>query len=254
MATRQEMFTALNLSINSWRICTRTSSMEFSLQGKKLDGEPLVYFSEDGISSQPLTFEDLKIHTKNHKVAILQDCSNVDVIFKGVSKTFLENGFTDIEISQSDVLDDMVSAKNILESCLIDQVIIKNDLNFLADSFETFTPKISVKPKVSSQQRRWANITHDILDAISYELIGKNSYTGELHNLKIEELKKLVSSRLHVAQYYLVRLLDTENFQTLITYITGNYINASQQELETLGQYIDTELNKLIMVRRWWAL
>lgn len=105
-----------------------------------------------------------------------------------------------------------------------------------------------------SEEVNHANILHDIIDAISYELQGKNSDNGQVHLYDNERLVKLISDRIFTAKVYLSHLprsLDQARMRDIVNYVEKNFQRIPHSEL---GRYIDNNLEKQIIVRRWWSL
>lgn len=130
-------------------------------------------------------------------------------------------------------------------------------LNTLSYELEAFIPRvlIRIKGKDLSFEHAQLNIAHDLLDAVSYELQGIDHNTGQATGKTIDEIKTFVSKRLGIIQYHLPSDSESSLFAE-----TGNYVLKNLRDVMTLedlaglGEYIDSNVPKLVMVRRWWAL
>lgn len=134
----------------------------------------------------------------------------------------------------------------------------ENKINLLADSFIDWTPSVKKVVQVNeiSQYEQTINTFQDVLNAMAFELQGKNSYSGELHGLAFEQLKKQTESRLRTANRLwgqTPQTVETEGFKTSLEYLGKEFPDAvSLDDYKALGGYIDSNIPQLPLVRRWW--
>lgn len=97
---------------------------------------------------------------------------------------------------------------------------------------------------------RMANISNDCIDALYYELNGLNPYTGELISLDAETITTLIVKRSDVALKYANISGDSD----LISASHWISQNATSAKISDIISYIETNVPKLPLLRRYWAL
>jgi hypothetical protein len=164
-------------------------------------------------------------------------------------------------------LDSKLKLRNFGKQCLY-EVQLREDLGMTL--LPVFEPPVTNPPPI-----RLTNIVHDLLDAISYELKGVSSYTGEVIPQEWEYFKELSLGRLKAVKVELAganRVFaeeinpkfnvdkgalrqDLDLMTNIITHLT-EFLPKCQGafDLYDLGFYIDSQLPKLPLLRRHWAL
>jgi hypothetical protein len=173
-------------------------------------------------------------------------------------KETVDNGIVAIlnPITRIDISSDCDSLKSIIPQArtYIASASSKQDWkpgNDLIKAYNNFCGIIEPNPwQLFPADVNRANILHGIIDALSYELEGKNSYTGDLQPVN----DKLIQNRIFTAKVYLNKLpsnSDTNNMRSIIQYVEDNFKKIESAEI---GQYIDANMEKLITPRRWWDI
>lgn len=261
MATRQELFTAIGLIRQICRVNRHIVGFPAALD-RPLDDKPT---EPDAISE---TFEDRKELLLKISHAVENISGNIGVVLQKADPKYLNNGIDAIPVSATrpKITSDADNSKTLLMDTrsFIETATKIEDFSLLSASLDYTSECGTVEPdpwKLFPVEVNHANILHDILDAMSYELQGRNSYTGELHGMTLIELRKLVKNRLFTGWIYHQKLTDDPEpvgypnrakMGDVLRYIENWYDEIA--DLKTLGQYIDSEIPKHIIVRRWWAL
>ena len=180
---------------------------------------------------------------------------------------------------------DIIKARSGLQYYNVDELIILSDLQKVKTaegSIATNTLLVSTKSELSNigisnlptfdldinietihrpYDIRYINIANDCLDATSYELQGINSYSGEAMSMPVSTLIALAKDRCKVATIEVSKassLEYTADIQNILA--VSEYVSKESEkcrnlnQLANLGQYIDTNIPKLPLVRRHWSL
>lgn len=259
MATRQELFTAIGLIRRTCRMNGHVNGLVLNLKGL-------------GDYSEPEEPDGLKPFDRQKKACqvpcnIIYDVSGkIGMFLERVDSNYLDTGIDAIPVPatrlkiNSDVSNLKILSTNL--KGLLGVVTEKNGLALLSPQIESYISECGIDEpdpwKLFSKEINHLNILHGILDAMSYELQGKNSYTGEDHTLTDGQFNKLIVNRLFTANVYLSHLpqsVDKQNMTNVKSYIQQNFEPGLKTVgLKKLGQYIDSNIPKQIIVRRWWAL
>lgn len=264
MATRQEMVCAINLIRHTARANRHLESLI-----KVLDGTTILINEQD----KPVTFEEGKQAAKKGCEVAHDLTGKIKIVVEKADPAFLDNGIADVSLKvahnltrylRNDISSDVdnVYTGSYQAEQSINLSAKKEDLKAIASGLKTIDLKTGiVEPNpwgLFPTEVNHTNILHDILDALSYELQGRNSYTGQLQLLTEQQKEKLFNNRIFTADIYLSKLSnsnDKQMLKTILAYIKVNITKATDAfKLANIGKYIDSELPKLIMVRRWWAL
>ncbi len=255
MTTRQELYTAIGLIRQTCRMNRHGDSLVSDLQGL-------------GDYSEPEEPDRLTPYIRQHNASkntcnVIYETSNkLDAFLDKVDTKHIDAGIDAIPVpvTRVKINNDVSTSKTLSTNAkpLIEAATKEEDLSALSDPFESYLPQCGVlEPdpmKLFSQEINYANILHDILDAMSYELQGKNSYTGEMQYLTSGQFEALIINRLFTAKVYLSHLpnsVDKQLMADTVSYVRNNF---DKTESIILGQYIDSHIPKHIIVRRWWAL
>jgi len=272
MATRQEMAGAINLIRHTAR-----SNGHFKEIIDKLDGKfELTYPLESGLKNDPhipLSFDDKKALIDSERSFLKGLTDRVKTVIDKADSTFLDNGITDISYRvvgaenyyrQQDIDSDVVGVNGKCKetSGSISLSVKDSDLKAIASNLKLVSIKTGVvEPnpwELFSIEVNHANILHDILDALSYELQGVDSYTGQAMNRTEGQKEKLYSNRIFTASVYLSKLpsnFDRQELGSIFSHVKAEFAkDKGAAHRAEIGKYIDNNLPKLIMVRRWWAL
>jgi hypothetical protein len=99
-------------------------------------------------------------------------------------------------------------------------------------------------------------VYQDVLNAITIELQGFNSHSGDLLGLSFDERIAGLNSRLRVATAIQRELPDTAEVRGFIThqeYVAKELLDAvNRYDLEAIGIQLATRVPKLPLLRRWW--
>lgn len=262
MATRQEMMCALDLirktcQVNGW----------FDNTIKILDSTIILKDEEE----KPLNFGQVKVSVEKSRKGIETLTANIKMVLAEVNPTFLDSGIAEISslvakeqtyYTRNDIDSDASSINSAMVQAEtpLSLVTSAESLENIADDFKLISLKTGIaKPDqrmIFPAEMNHANILHDILDALSYELQGLSSYTGQPHLLRAEQLNKLVNRRITAAYVHLplVSGEDQQNLGTILNYVGVNIQGKDLKQLAEVGRYIDRHLPKLILVRRSWCL
>lgn len=231
--TRQELLTAFNTTNNTIRLSDSAWILETFLQ-EQTPLECLEYHSKLRAQGQRMTIMKDKIYIKLPAV---------------------DDGFNFLSVSPEYIPEDINGVVAIEKNLVIQEYATKEDLAAAAEPLINFKPKLTkpVDIKMMPEEVCHANITHDLLDALSYELQGINSSTGKLHDMKNGDLEKLINNRLFCADIHLPKCNAQDKIEL------GSIIASVKNRLKiddfvSVGAYIDKNLPKLVIARRWWAL
>ncbi len=261
MATRQELFTAIGLIRQTCNMNAWGDAVILNLQGLGDYSEP-----SDGPPDGLTPFERQKQASKESCNIIYEISENLNVFLGKVDNVYLNNGINAISgpVTRLKIVTD-VGISNTLSGTAKPFIITSSaaeDLVVLSEPFESYIPKcgvISPNPlEIFSIEIFHTNILHDLLDAMSYELRAKNSYNGQLTGQTVEQIKHLILERIKTAYIYYNYLPHNVEIEKMGD--TFKYVEANLDTVKTyadciqLSEYIDLNIPKLIMCRRWWAL
>lgn len=261
MATRQELYTAIGLIRQTCLMNRFRDDLILHLRG--LGGYSELEQSDESVPSDGLTsFGRQKRVSETLNSGIYDLSGKIHIILEKTDDAFLNAGINVIPVpaTRQRIASDSQTL-NILSmeaKPFVQTANKKEDLAVLSVSFESHVPECGIDEpdpwKLFPGEVNYANILHDILDAMSYELQGKNSYTGQSQYLTNEMFQKLIGNRLFTANRYLNQLpnsADKQNMAEVVSYVEANF---NEVEAIVLGHYIDSNIPKQIMFRRWWAL
>ena len=261
MTTRQQ----LALGIDLVRGTIKLNKIPVGLI--KILEDKVVIPEEVEIGTSAYTFNDYKEYAIRFCDIIDKLASNINTVLTNVDVAYLDESIDAILtiVNRAKISSDVgilrTLALNIKPQ--IQLAISKLDYFAYAIPFKQYEPQVIVKDEPNPRMLLGdavcdANIAHDLLDAMSYELQGIDSCTGQQHNLSLEGVEKLVLNRIRTMQFYLNRLpngIDKQTMNDVLLYMEKEFPSANTvKERFKLGTYIDEEIPKLIMVRRSWAL
>ncbi len=117
-------------------------------------------------------------------------------------------------------------------------------------------------PAPLTEGERVVVVIHDLLEAMMHNLRNINCENGQSQGLAdIDQLKSLIASRCRVLQRYAAKAYALGD-PTEVDYIytIGNYIQqeftsiSNWNKAETLALYIETNIDRLPLLRRYWSL
>ena len=177
--------------------------------------------------------------------------STVNDIDAGLQQFAVTKTQVDSDINMSLTTKDNLSVSLAIETR-------KNKIKFLAETFKDWIPEVKrvVHAHELNQDEQMINIFQDLFNALAFELQGKNSYTGELHGLNFEQLKKQTESRLRTSNRIWIRTpqtVETEEYKVVLDALNNEFPKVVDLNgCKVLGAYIDSNVPKLPLVRRWW--
>lgn len=231
-------------------------------------GDPIQYSEPfDGVTTPSVrdyTITELKNEADKNFSASVTFKEKVQLFLAKADKKLVDNGLDYYHQTKTVISSDMalIESAKITFDTSAQLSVSKEDLSTLGGQIlPVFNSDIGSVHRPADI--RLINIAHDCLDAISYELQGKNSSTGALVIYDVKRLKALAKSRCNVAiieaeaAAELPTLLgaDIQNIIDIATYVGDNVDNCiNLLDLAILGSYIDANLAKLPLVRRHWSL
>lgn len=208
-----------------------------------------------------LEFEKQRDACKSYCDVINWLSAKIATVFQRVNQTSLDKGFGHIKVLQTDAENDNSTADSLcnIAKPLVDSAVQKSELETLADPFKAWLPKLNLlRGPLPYQEWYHPVLLHGILDAISYELQGINETTGELLKWNEEQTKHSIRNRIQAANVHLGHCGgygEYSNMANAVSYVASNFEEAATlEDLAILGQYVDSRVEKIICVRRSWAL
>ena len=108
-----------------------------------------------------------------------------------------------------------------------------------------------------SQELKNRTAYQDLLNALSFELQGLYSGSGEPSNLSVEQIRDLAKTRLNAAQAFQARLYNSAEFRRMFKAQAKVARELSdcetRDDLKSLGEYLSSRVPQLPLLRRWWA-
>lgn len=267
MTTRQELYTAIGLIRQTCRLNGYNTGL---IAAMKYEG---LYSNPEKINEPFVDFAAQKEYVRNLCDIMNKQSFAINTLLQKVDSKFLDDGINYISVvaTRTGLVSDAQSISALTGAALplIEAAISRDNLRTLSNSFENYVSECGIaEPNpwaIIKVEANYANILQDILDAMSHELQGKNSYTGQPHGQGVRAVKKLMARRIFTGWVYHSRLTqgnedvgfpDKQKMGSVLSYIENGLGTANILiKLKILGQYIDTEIpNKLQIVRRWWAL
>jgi hypothetical protein len=123
-----------------------------------------------------------------------------------------------------------------------------------------YSPEVDAdpNPNIISLRDRGINAFQDLLNAIAIELTGVCSALGITRYTTVQDIKRIVNGRISTAKQAwskTPKTPETQGMKTVLDYVDGE-IGSTQtvNDLTALGQYVDSQVPQLPLVRRWWNL
>lgn len=267
MANRREMICAINLIRHAARSNVHFRDITDGLDGKRIFTK---YVNDIPIT---MSFDEKKARINFEGVFLKKLTDKIKTVINKADSGFLNSGIEDLSyrVAQSvnhftkqKIDDNMVSVNNKCSQLPGSIGLFSDDIGLktLVPDFRATNTEIGfIEPdpwELFPKEVNHANILHNILDALSYELRGIDSYRGQPLSRPQEQKEKLYNNRIHTANVYLSKLpnnLDRADLGNVLSYTENEFAkDQSNEHCIEIGQYIDTNLPKLISVMRSWAL
>jgi len=119
------------------------------------------------------------------------------------------------------------------------------------------TVELHVKPEMLPMDEQRVTTYQGLLNAMAFELRGICSYTGDAKYKTVEAIKEVIGGRLTTAnlfwENYMWETVENNAMRTVQLYVENNLADcANKKDLELLGDYVDTHVEQMPVVRRWW--
>ncbi len=246
MADRKSIFTSTNLSINAIRV----SELAHSFKSLLPNGDNPLRLSSLGFIETKENIEKVR----NVTIVLCDKLNHVNQR-ADVKVPFLDESFTEIKINRTDTFTDVIDIKSLF-SIMSDLSKLKtiSEVESELSLLQPYESRLNNLPaNIITEEDHHLNILHDLLDALSYELQGRHSNTGEQTNLSEEIFVSLINDRLTVSKIYLSNLPESVEKNQMVDLF--NYVESDfQSDPASAGETIDQNWDKLVMIRRWWAL
>jgi len=264
MATREEILVGYQLinKVNTGNDCLDNSACFFRGLSPRTRDSLIVQEKEGGITRKP-TLNELKHFTEC-------DCAVVDEEVETRLQKFLL-GFHDnqtikrglqyfrtqrwaVDGDKEEILTHTPRIRTV--NALVSDF---NGLKANGDLLSTYAGKVELfvdaKIHIPREQRKVTSY-QDLLNAIAIELQGMCSYSGKIKYKTAKEVKEIVEGRLRVAEKVVRSCPDTQEVRSMsavVRYIKRNLdVTVSLSDLSSLGEYVDSKVSQLPLVRRWW--
>lgn len=233
---------------------------ELSLKGIDATARPLkvsVDPKTEGGSTREMTFKE------NRDYAVYTHATlNTQVFAIRQFVNRLPSGFCDFSYQRHQKTDADIELVNIekvvLDTSGASTCVSKSDLESLGELAAQFTPRIDAPPQPASMGQHQLDSANNLLDVMSYELRGINNHTGQVWTSDIEAIKKRIGQRLQAAnnsRQMIPNDSEGQLFISMFDYVKAEYKQAKNlSQLTKIADYLEANVPKLILVRRWWAL
>lgn len=184
----------------------------------------------------------------NGFIAGYNDDADVNV---GLSQYAVQRTQFDADVNFSSATKDSVSIS--IESDTKQQKIIQ-----LASLYINWIPQVVkiVQSYEISQYESSISIFQDLLNAMAFEMAGLSSYTGEPHGLNFDRLYALINDRVKTATRQWEKTphsLETLSMKSVLDTVSEEVKKVTTLDgFKSIGEYIDSNVNRLPLVRRWW--
>jgi len=129
------------------------------------------------------------------------------------------------------------------------------DVGNLLGLYDPAVPKVSLRPDMVSKEHKHLNIRQDLLNAMSFELIGLKQSTGEPSGLSFAQLVELAKARILTYERTNLAAVDTAWMDAVKDYVKEALKDCKKvDDLKALSDYINANVPHLPNVRRHWSL
>ncbi len=267
MATRQERQIGLDLSVNATTINNIVYSISEILQDRHPATREKFLIEEDvpaGSDALPgfrePTIDEIKIYT-GKLLGVVDKRTGINNAFIGkTTDSVLINSLMHYTVTRPHLDSDVTTAQTKKDvAATVSLESNKSGLKAIGSNV-AYESHLGIadniyRPKMDFDSK-FANIANSCLDALSYELQGRCSYKGTVKILKIEQLKATAHSRCKVA---ILEGSKSKHIDALGIVSFAELVKAqiddckTDKDLEQLGVYIDSNIEKLPLLRRSWA-
>lgn len=256
MADRREIITAIALASDSHTMSDLMWDAAYCLRGTTVKEEPL--------DSTPKKMAIYAIRMVAHAKWI-GDRQKVLYDHSGLTG-HIDSGIAVFEGARIPLVSDIALQKTVHDSVTgtITVAATEQELYQIGDYLDAeyhtktaFDSDWRANP-VYTMEMKIANIAHDLLDAMSYELRGINSYNGQPHGYSFDHIMKHLNNRLRTFATYQKDMssgLEKTHFANMGQYILDRVVGAKDSDgFPAIADYIDANVPKLIIPRRHWSL
>lgn len=219
-------------------------------------------YKEPGIANsfQPWPVDKLLEELKRTIQPILGIASNVGgYLLKVQDQNAIDDGLAKYKnVLRSDITGDIQTASNARTALFANKNLIadKTKLSILGEA--SLTPSwridkiINIASVDTTESEFHANCSHVVIDSLSYELRGRDEATGEPVIFDDATIRTLIVERMRAAKIEAQASghPDAPMLLSIISWIESH----RNDDVLLLANYIDSNLPKLPLVRRAWAL
>jgi len=225
--------------------------------------QPVNPLDPDDVSVQPPTVEYKKILATASITACQRYGRQVSEFATAWPALQIDSGLVEFQVTRLQIADDLSSVST-LRINAANAIALQVSSETLASSGALlclYKPKMArhVKPSLVSLEERRVNAFQDVINAACLELRGLHEATGAALNLKLNDLKERVQSRINTAKLSWDRYVRHDAETTVFKSALDN-IEAEMQQMTTtaqliaLAEYTELTVPQLPILRRWWNL
>jgi len=257
---RHRQFTGLDLIRIVNKVTTAVRLTGYLLRDEDDFGEPIIG-SEKLFLSGKTKLTAIKDGGHSNCQSILSYIGRINTLVAKAGSKFIEDSLSEYAVLKSDFLTKVSDIETVATGGISSIAIATNETACaaLAPTFVAMTVGLpEVHPSFLSVKEQSANIANSLLDAVSYILVNVHDFTGAAQVRSTEDIKKISLVKCGTAGRYLEQSgteTDVDTMRTVVEYLEANIPKAlDYPALAVLSAYIDSNVEKLIMVRRAWAL
>ncbi len=260
MATRQEIQVGHDLVIFTHEATDRLwIACQTAQEVHPRTGEPLLYKNPDVDAPIPIPYpvDKLLQEVDNTLAPIAGLNAMVSSFLAKADGKMVDTGLAEYGLVKSDITTDMANAVVAKDEFVTDQKFEENKESLAALGAEKLITeweidKIDIKLVKMADRDRFCNSAHEGLDALSYELRGLSSTTGNISFTPKESIDRWLIARCKAAKIS-ASASGHEDAQDIINIANWVEANKDQDHID-IAVYIDLNLPKLPLVRRHWGL
>lgn len=269
MATREEKLLGYQLVLfmsiaNSRLIDTGLIMQKVNPDNLEELKEPVYPENPLSLDEKPASIDYVKFVSTKYLTASTNHNSAADeFILRYQDMDKISAGLTTWNVSSTQVTNDISSVKTIaptVSDALVLQVT-EEDLDESGKLLCTYSPQmvrdVDPNPVQIPTEERMVNSFQDLLNAISINLSGRCSDTGAIIYPTVADRMTRVNKRVDTArnfwQIHVPQTSESLSMKAVLDYVENELKNIStEKDCTILSEYIDAQVPKLPLTRRWW--
>lgn len=215
------------------------------------------------VMDQEPSIEDLKtlnntniiiveLEVEQRAKGFLDRYSNIQQITKGLQ--LFNTTLSDLNLDK----DNIISDKNSIKSSVLSAINL-SALETIGLSLENRTERVIKQVTPSNDlplNEQQITIYQNLCNAIAFNLAGLSCYTGVSKHKTVADIKEIVEARIYTAELHwrnCPTTTETLNIQAVFNYVKQQLPLVNDlNNLSDLSEYVNSQVEQLPVVGRWW--